>query len=444
METDLIIIGSGPGGYHTAGYAAEHGLRVVIIEEKHAGGTCLNSGCIPTKTFCHEAETIETVSGYLGHRPEVDFAGIVSRKRQVVEQLRNGVETLLSAPGITLVRGHATLKDAHTVAVGGVEYTARNMIIATGSKAKMPPIEGIGEEGVVTSDGLLDIEEVPRRLCIVGAGVIGMEFASVFNSFGSEVTVVEFLKECLPAFDSDIAKRLRKSLERRGVRLCMQSAVKSIHRGTDGLLVDFEQKKKPVQAIADVVLIATGRAANTESLCLEAAGISCGKGGITVDDDMQTSVSGVYAIGDVNGRMMLAHAASAQGMRAVNHILGKEDRIRLDIMPAAVFTSPEAAAVGLTEDACKAGGIEYNVRKSFYRANGKALASNADEGLLKLITATDGRIIGCHAYGAHASDIIQETTVIMNFDGTAADLRDIIHTHPTLEEILWTASGLLV
>lgn len=441
MNTDLIIIGSGPGGYHTAGYAAKHGLNVVIIEEEHAGGTCLNCGCIPTKTLCHEAETVETVSRYLGERPETDFGAIAERKRQVVEQLRGGVETLMSAPGITFVRGHAMLKDAHTVTVGEDEYTARNIIIATGSKPKLPPIEGIDEQGVLTSTGLLDVTSVPRRLCIVGAGVIGMEFASVFNSFGSEVTVVEFLKECLPPFDSDIAKRLRKTLERRGIKFCMQSAVKAIRRDGDELTVSFEQKKKSMETVADVVLIATGRAARTENIGLETVGVVTDRSGITVDDNMRTNIDGIYAIGDVNGRMMLAHAASAQGMRAVNRILGKTDKIRLDIMPAAVFTAPEAAAVGLTEDACREGGIGHAVRKSFYRANGKALAINADEGMLKLITAADGRIIGCHAFGAHASDIIQEATAVMNFNGTSADLHDIIHTHPTLEEILWAAAG---
>lgn len=440
MNTDLIIIGSGPGGYHTAVYAAKNGLNVVVMEEEHAGGTCLNCGCIPTKALCHEAETIETVAGYTGSRPEIDFGKIAERKQQVVEQLRSSVESLMTAPGITFVRGHATFKDAHTVSVGGEEYTADNIIIATGSRAKMPPIEGRDADGVVTSTGLLDIKEIPRRLCIVGAGVIGMEFASVFASLGSEVTVVEYLKECLPAFDPDIAKRLRKVLEKRGIRFCMQSAVKSIVRGGDGLAVNFEQKNKPAQAEADVVLIATGREPRTDNLGLEAAGVAFGRNGISVDDRMRTNVSGVYAVGDVNGRMMLAHAASAQGVIAVNNIIGKSDKIRLDIMPAAVFTSPEAAAVGLTEDACKERGIQCTVRKSFYRANGKALAINAGEGLLKLISDGNGRIIGCHAYGAHASDIIQEAAAVMNYDGTVDDLHDIIHTHPTLEEILQAAA----
>ena len=440
MHTNLIIIGSGPGGYHTAGYAAKNGLGVVVIEEAHAGGTCLNCGCIPTKTFCHEADNIETVTEYTGARPAIDFARIAERKHSVVEQLRGGVEALMAAPGITFVKGRAVFKDSKTVVVGDEEYTADNIIIATGSHAKMPPVEGIDSEGVMTSTELLDVEAVPARLCIIGAGVIGMEFASVFNSFGSEVTVVEFMKECLPALDGDIAKRLRKAIEKRGVAFHMQSGVKKIERGANGLTVTFERKGKETTVEADAVFVATGRAANTEGLGLEAAGVEFDRFGIKVDNNMQTNVKGIYAIGDVNGRMMLAHAASAQGMRCVNSILGHADKIRFDIMPSAIFTNPEAGAVGLTEDQCSAQGIEYTVHKSFYRSNGKALAVNAAEGMVKLIAATDGRILGCHVYGAHAADLIQEAATIMNYNGTLADLHDIIHTHPTLEEVLQSAA----
>jgi len=436
----LIIIGSGPGGYHTAGYAARNGLGVAVIEEAHAGGTCLNCGCIPTKALCHEADCIEAAAECTGQRPAVDFTRIAERKRSVVEQLRGGVEALMAAPGITFVKGRARFKDAKTVTVGDDEYTADNIIIATGSRAKMPPVEGIGCEGVMTSTELLDISYIPKRLCIIGAGVIGMEFASVFRSFGSEVTVAEFLKECLPVMDSDIAKRLRKAMEKRGVEFYMQSGVKRIERGGQTLAVTFERKGKETTVEADAVLVATGRAANTEGLGLEAAGVEYDRKGIAVDGNMRTNVPGIYAIGDVNGRMMLAHAASAQGLRAVNTILGREDKIRFDIMPSAVFTNPEAASVGVSEDYCKANGIEVAVHKSFYRSNGKALASNAAEGMVKLMADPSGMIIGCHAYGAHAADLIQEVCAIMNCRGTVADLRDIIHTHPTLEEVLQAAA----
>lgn len=440
MKTDLIIIGSGPGGYNTACDAAKNGLSTIIFEDKQAGGTCLNRGCIPTKTLCHEADMIEAVAAMTGQRPEVDFTKAMNRKEQVTAQLREGVETLMKSPGITFIKEHASFKDAHTVVAGGEEYTADNIIIATGSESKLPPIEGIDEQGVVTSTELLNLDKMPKHLCIIGAGVIGMEFASVFKSFGSDVTVIEFLKECLPAIDSDIAKRMRKAMERRGIEFFMQSAVKSIRKQDNKLVVCFDKKNKSQEVEADVVLVATGRKPNIEGLGLENTGINFDNKGIKVDDNMMTNVEGVYAIGDVNGRTMLAHAATAQGMRAVNHICGKNDNIRMDIMPAAVFTNPEVAGVGLTSDQCDANGIEYNTRKDFYRSNGKALAMDESEGMLKLLTDNNNKIIGCHAYGAHAADIIQEATAIMNFDGTIDNLRDIIHTHPTLEEILHDAA----
>lgn len=379
---------------------------------------------------------IEAVAAMTGSRPETDLSKAMNRKEHVTGQLREGVETLMKSPGITFVKEHASFKDAHTVVAGGEEYTADNIIIATGSESKMPPIEGINEEGVVTSTELLNLEKMPNHLCIIGAGVIGMEFASVFKSFGSNVTVIEFLKECLPAIDSDIAKRMRKVMERRGIEFYMQSAVKSINRKGDKLTVCFDKKNKPQEVEADIVLVATGRKPNIDGLGLENTGINFDSKGIKVDDNMLTNIRGVYAIGDVNGRAMLAHAATAQGIRSVNHILKKSDNIRMEIMPAAVFTNPEVAGVGLTSDQCDAMGIEYNTRKGFYRSNGKALAMDESEGMVKLITDNNNKIIGCHAYGAHAADIIQEATVIMNFDGTTDNLRDIIHTHPTLEEIL--------
>ncbi|MBQ5455778.1 MAG: FAD-dependent oxidoreductase, partial [Prevotella sp.] len=247
--TDLIIIGSGPGGYRAADYAAKNGLTVIVIEESHAGGTCLNCGCIPTKILCHEAELA-------GYGLPVDLSKVMQRKQEVIEQLRNGVETLLSQPNISLVRGKASFKDANTVVVNQEEYQAKNIIIATGSHAIMPPsIEGIHQPHVLTSTELLDIDHIPQKLCIIGAGVIGMEFASVFNSFGSEVVVVEFMKECLPNMDSDIAKRLRKCLEKRGIKFYLQSGVKKI----DEKQVIFDCKGKETFVEADTVLVATGR-----------------------------------------------------------------------------------------------------------------------------------------------------------------------------------------
>ncbi len=381
---------------------------MVIVEQDEVGGTCLNRGCIPTKTYVHSAS----------------FAEAVERQQQVVDQLRSGVEAILSQPNITLLRGHAEFVDANTVRVGEETIAAKNIIIATGSSAKMPPIDDINDPRVMTSTELLQLKEQPKRLCIIGAGVIGMEFASVFNRFGTEVTVIEFLKECLPMVDSDVAKRLRKLLEKRGITFKMKTAVQH--------MADLD---------ADAILVATGRKANTEGLNLEAASIMLAPNGtIPVDDNYQVVNSKCYAIGDVNGRQMLAHAAEMQALRVVNHIVGKKDGIRFDIMPAAIFTEPEAACVGLSEDQLKEQSIDYVCKKSFWRANGKALAMNETEGLLKLFADAEGRILGCHAFGAHAVDIIQEVSVLMCRDTTLAQLRDMVHIHPTLSEVLKTAA----
>ena len=365
--------------------------------------------------------------------------------------MRTGVETLLSQPGITLVRGKAQFKDDHTIIIGNEEYTAPNIIIATGSEAALPPFLTslpLGGSGVGFSTDLLNIDHVPEHLCIIGAGVIGMEFASAFSSFGSRVTVIEFLKECLPPMDSDLAKRLRKTMEKRGVEFFMQSAVKQI----DGHTVIFERKGKEQTVEADTILIATGRRPRTEGLNLAAAGIECTpKGAIPVDNNFRVirptlppfggTEGGLYAIGDVNGLQMLAHAATFQGIRAVNDILGKKDEIDFTAMPAAVFTNPEMAGVGPTEELLKEQTDgNYICRKAYYRANGKALAMDATDGLVKLLADADGKIVACHVLGAHAADIVQEVTALIHSRATLDNLADIIHIHPTLSEILHEAA----
>lgn len=438
--SDLIIIGSGPGGYRAASHAAAHGLAVTIIERGHVGGTCLNCGCIPTKTLCRHAEVAQLLAkgeslGFSNLSFNIDFARMMARKNEVVESLRQGVETLMKAPGITLVQGTAHFTGPHTVKVGDEEYTAPHIIIATGSKSKMLPIPGINSPKVVTSTELLDIDHIPARLCIVGAGVIGMEFATIFSSLGSEVTVVEYLKECLPMLDSDVAKRLRQTIARRGVTFVMQAAVKEVN--DEGVV--YERKGKTAVVEADTILMATGRAPQTDGLDLDRAGIACGRGGISVDDDLRTNVEGVYAIGDVNGRMMLAHAATAQGLHVVNNILAPPDHIDLQLIPSAIFTLPEAASVGLSEDLCKEQQIAYTCHKGYYRSNGKALAMDEAEGLVKLLANDNGSIIGCHVYGAHAADIVQEAASLMAMKANVAQLRDIVHIHPTLSEILQEA-----
>lgn len=429
MKTDIIIIGSGPGGYRTAGYALQQGKQVVIIEKAEAGGTCLNSGCIPTKCLAHDAEANAS-----------DFPAAAERKRNVMNQLRQGIEQLLSAPGITLVRGEATFKDARTVTVDGIDYEADDIIIATGSSSKMPPVEGIDNPRVITSTEALNFQTLPAEIVIIGAGVIGMEFASILSRFGAKVSVIEYLKECLPVIDKDIAKRVRKQIEKlQGVTFYMDSAVKAINDNEVVFVSNKNGKETRLECPGCPVLIATGRKPNIEGLNLEAAGVEYSPKGITVNDNMLTSVPHIYAIGDVTGRQMLAHAATFMGFRAVNAIVGKADKIRFDIMPSAIFTYPEAAAVGLTEDQCKQQGIECRALKGYYRANGKALAIDEPEGMVKLVAGADGRILGCTSYGAHSADIVQEVTAYMNCNATVADIADSVHIHPTLSEILQDA-----
>lgn len=449
-KSDIIIIGSGPGGYRSALYAASKELNVVIVESDEIGGTCLNNGCIPTKTLCRNAEVVDTLgqSGVYGleisNSGNLNFQEVQERKRQIVGQLRDGVASLMSSSKyIKLVKGTAHFIDNKSIAVGDNVFTADNIIVATGSSSKCPPIEGTTLTGVVNSTELLNIDSVPKRLCIIGAGVIGMEFASIFSSFGSKVSVIEFLKECLPVVDSDIAKRLRQRIAKRGVDFYMQSAVSLIKETTDDkgnrqLSVEYERKGKCAQIDADIVLIATGRKPNIDGLDLNKAGVDYTPKGIVVNKDFQTNIDGIYAIGDVNGQCMLAHAATFQGFHAINHILGKEDNIRFDIMPSAVFTNPEAACVGFSEDSLKEKGCEYECRKGFYRSNGKALAMGESEGMIKVLVdkANGNRIVGCHAYGAHASDIVQEVASLMNKDIKLNELADIIHIHPTLSEVL--------
>lgn len=467
MNTDLIIIGAGPGGYETAVRAAKAGLSVVVIEKQHLGGTCLNAGCIPTKCLCHSAESPIPSPSCAGRGEDAEafldeanayLAAAIARKNEVVEKLKAGVAQLMKTPGITLVEGEARFLDSHTVAVKKMdngqlsidnEFSAPNIIIATGSVTKFLPIPGAHAEGVVTSTEMLNLATLPHRLCIIGGGVIGLEFASIFQALGSQVTVIEFCKEVLPQFDRDLAKRLRTSLKKRGIEFHTGAAAKEIRplpitgEGREGgLCVDFEEKGKVQSVEADLVLMAVGRAANLDSLNLADVGIEVTPRGIVVDEHMQTNVPGIYAIGDVNGLIQLAHAASAQGRVALASILKdtKDLKFSKELIPSAVFTVPEAAMVGLTEEQLEETGIEYQAHKAFYRANGKALAMEADDGLVKILTDKEGKILGCHILGAHASDLIHEVTLAMRLGATIHDIADTVHAHPSLSEILLAAA----
>lgn len=460
----IIIIGAGPGGYETALLAAKRGVEVILIEAGHVGGTCLNEGCIPTKSFCRNAEVLDELRdaeafGVTGLSYDFDFKAVAARKNAVVEQLRGGVEGLLGHKLITLVRGKASFKDEHTVSVipsdpsvilseaegrveKSLEYSADYIIIATGSVSASLPIPGADLPGILTSKEILDLEEVPSRLCVIGGGVIGLEFASVFRSFGSEVTVLEYFKDILPRFDSDLSKRLKQSLGKRGIEINTQAQVTGITVDDSSIYkVSYTRKGKEETVEADKVLMAVGRKANVDSLNLADAGIEFTPRGIVVDDrTMQTNIPHIYAIGDINGKMMLAHAATFQGIVALDHIMGIENNIDLSVMPAAVFTTPEAASVGMTEDECKEAGRSVKCLKSFFRANGKAVTMAQTDGFCKLVVdAETGEILGCHLFGTHASDIVQEACALISRKATIEQFKDIIHTHPTLTEVLQSA-----
>ena len=462
----IIIIGAGPGGYETALLAAKRGVEVILVESGPVGGTCLNEGCIPTKAFCKNAEVLDGLKeaeafGVTGLSYGFDFKAVTARKNAVVEQLRGGVEGLLGHKNITLVRGKASFKDAHTITVTPAvmsselpavmssevetspqEYSADYIIIATGSLSASLPVPGADLPGILTSREILDIEEVPQRLCVIGGGVIGLEFASIFNSFGSEVTVLEYCKDILPRFDTDLAKRLKQSLGKSGIEIVTQAQVTGIEipdQVENDYKISYNRKGKEECVVADKVLMAVGRRANVGSLNLADVGIDYTPRGIVVNDVMQTNVPHIYAVGDINGKMMLAHAATFQGIVALDHIMGIENEIDLSVMPAAVFTSPEAASVGMTEDECKESGIPVKCLKSFFRANGKAVTMGETDGFCKIVVADDGHVLGCHMYGPHSSDIIQEACALITRKATLDEFRSIIHTHPTLTEVLQSA-----
>lgn len=447
MNTDLIIIGAGPGGYETALAAASRGMSVTLFNGAHLGGTCLNEGCIPTKCFCRDAEIVSTFKhgeefGIDDFTFSVDFNKILARKNGVVETLRSGIDTMLAKAKVNVVNAMASFKDAKTVLADGEEYTAERIIIAAGSVSKSLPIPGHDLECVKDSTQMLSIDYVPASLTIIGGGVIGMEFASIFSQLGSQVTVIEFMKQILPPFDSDIAKRLKQSLSKKGVKIITGAAAKEIKQNEFyEIEVTYELKGKEEKVVSSDLLMAVGRAPRVDGLNLEAAGVDFTPRGIKVDDNMRTNVEGVYAIGDVNARMMLAHVASFQGVRALNDIEGKADNIRFDLVPSAVFTVPECGMVGKTEEQCKAEGIEMLIGQSFFRANGKALALGEPDGLCKLIfRKEDGLLIGAHIMGVEAADLAQQCADLMNRDTRLADMTDIIFGHPTVSEVILTAA----
>lgn len=438
-KSDLIIIGAGPGGYETAVEGAALGKKVTLIERDQPGGTCLNRGCIPTKTLCRSAEVAMTLAnagefGFTDVSASLDFAKVMERKDKVVEELREGVRTLLK--DVNVVYGDAKFRSASEVEINGVTYTAPQIIIATGSVPALLPIPG--KELALTSDEILSIDSLPKSLCVIGGGVIGMEFASIFAAFGTEVTVLEYCKEILPPFDAEIAKRLRMSLKRRGINIITAAEVTSI---TEGPVVNYLVKGKEKSVSAEMVLMAVGRRPNLPEGITE-ADAKLNRNAIAVNDDMTVVFEDgkapadvkVYAIGDVNGRCMLAHAATRQGMVA----LGLADPT--DVVPSAVFTVPECAMVGLTEERCIQDGRNVRIGKATFRANGKALAMGEPDGLVKMIVDADtDAILGCHICGAHAADLIQEVANAIHSGDIVNAISSTVHAHPTLSEVVLAA-----
>ena len=445
-KSDIIIIGAGPGGYEAALAAARDGKSVTLFNGDRLGGTCLNEGCIPTKCLCRNAEVVSTLReaetfGIDDFTFSLDYNQVVARKEQVVGQLREGIASLMKSAKVNVVDAKASFAGPRTVVADGVEYTADDIIIATGTDSRSLPIEGHDLECVKDSTAMLNIEYIPESLTIIGGGVIGLGFACIFASFGSKVTVIEFMKQILPPFDSDIAKRLKQSLTKRGIKIITSAAAKKIEQNEDyEIVVTYESKGKEETVVSSDLLMAVGRAPRVAGLNLEAAGVEYSPKGIPVDDNMRTNVEHIYAIGDVNARMMLAHVATFQGFRALNAIAGRQDEIRFDIVPSAVFTVPECGMVGMTEEQCKQAGIEIQIGQSFFRANGKSLTMAEPDGLCKLIfRKDDGVLIGAHIMGVEAADLAQQCADLMNAGATRHSMEQIIFSHPSVSEVIMSA-----
>ncbi|MFL0248576.1 dihydrolipoyl dehydrogenase [Candidatus Clostridium stratigraminis] len=449
MEKDIVVIGGGPGGYVAAIRAAQLGAKVCLIEMDKLGGTCLNRGCIPTKALYRNAELLNTLKhidefGINVEALTVDVSKIHLRKQGVIDQLVGGVDQLLKANDVLVLNGKAEFKDKNTIKVNlkdnsTEEITAKNIIIATGSAPSIPPIEGADSEGIYTSENILNFESIPKTLAIIGGGVIGMEIACIFNSLGTKVNVLEFLPNIIAQVDGDITKRLTVSLKKKGIEINTGTKVNKIERQENGYVIFGEGKKGEIKVEAEKLLISAGRSPMTQGLKLEAVGVDFDRKGIKVDSNYETSVKGIYAIGDVNGKVMLAHAASHQGMFAAEKILGVSEEVPSDIVPGCIFVFPEIATVGITEEEAKTRGLTYKTSKFMFGANGKALALGEGEGFVKVIASED-KIIGVHIMGPHASDIIHEGTLAIANNISLKEIKNTVHAHPTLSEAFLEAA----
>ena len=450
---DLAVIGGGPGGYVAAERAGAAGLSVILFEKKELGGVCLNEGCIPTKTLLYSAKVYD----YTRHADKygvnvdgssIDFGAIFKRKQKVVKKLVGGVRVQMKNAAVEVVKEAAVIAgksaDGFDIAAGESTYSARNILICTGSEAAVPPIPGLREglgDTVVTNREILALEEQPESLVVIGGGVIGMEFASFFNSIGTKVTVVEMLPKILGPLDDEISAMLQAQYEKKGVEFHLSCKVVAV----EGNEVVYEDPEgNTCRAQGDKILVSVGRRANFQGIGLESIGVEPAQNpagrpyGIKVDDHMRTNVPGVYAAGDVTGFSMLAHTASREGEVAVNNILGKEDRMRYDAIPGVVYTNPEVAGTGLTEAEAAKKGLDYVALKLPMAFSGRFVAENErGEGLCKIIAdAQSHRVLGVHMLGNPCSEIIQGACIAIEQKMTVEQLKEVVFPHPTVSEIL--------
>lgn len=438
---DIAVIGGGPGGYVAAIKAAQEGKKVCLIEEGELGGVCLNRGCIPTKTLLKSVQVLDTVrhsfdygiKGVEKTKLQIDMAKLQERKHNVVKKLTGGVGMLLKANGVTVYKGKGSFIDRNTLMAGEEKITADNIIIATGSVSLALPIPIIKEEAgaLLNSDQALEINEVPEKVVIIGGGVIGVEFAFIFAQLGANVVIVELMDRILPMVDEEVVGEVARMLKGLGIKLVVGAKVTKI----EGNKVFYEKDGGEESETGQKILMAVGRTPTTEGLNIEAAGVKMAKKAIAVDEHLQTSQPGIYAIGDVNGKSMLAHTASMEGLIAVENILGHKTKMQYDKIPACIYTQPEIASVGMTETAARERYGEIKIGKFPFNANGKATVEGESKGMIKVIIEPRFQeILGVHIYGVHATDLIAEVVLAMNMEATAEEVLAAIHPHPTISE----------
>ena len=450
-DFDTIIIGAGPGGYVAAIRAAQLGQKVAVVEGRETlGGTCLNVGCIPSKAMLHAThmlhETHENFEkmGLMGAQPTVDWAKMQAYKDDVVSGNTKGIEFLFKKNKVTWLKGWGSIPAPGQVKVGEETHSAKNIVIATGSEASTLPGVEIDEKTVVTSTGALTLANPPKSMVVIGAGVIGLEMGSVYARLGTQVTVVEYLDAITPGMDAEVAKTFQRILSKQGLKFVLGAAVQSVTKTDTGATVSYKLKKNDSEASldAEIVLVATGRKPYTAGLGLEALGVEMGpRGTIKTDAHWQTNVLGLYAIGDAIAGPMLAHKAEDEGMAVAEVLAGKHGHVNYGVIPGVIYTTPEVANVGKTEEQLKEEGRAYKVGKFPFMGNARAKAVFQAEGFVKLIADKDtDRILGCHIIGPAAGDLIHEVCVAMEFGASAQDLALTCHAHPTWSEAVREAA----